>query len=329
MDLRAIETFLVLSEELHFGRAATRLCVTQGRVSQTIRALEDEVGARLFERTSRQVRLTTLGERFHSGARRGHDELLRTLRECRAVARGLAGRLRIGYMPSVGGAFLIQVARAFTARHPHCDVVLNALVGYGSLSPGPLLREGEVDLALVWSPGGDGQAVCGPDTTVGPTVAAEPRGVVVPAGHPLHRRPEVSLEDLVDYELIPPPDTVGPGARELWTPQRTPSGRRLRHTADSLAQMTGRSQILTADVLALVAGGRGLHLTVVSLLDHCPFPGLAVVPVVDMPPVVVVPVWATAAETPAVRAFAHTAADTPRPTGCAAAGLAPAPRGTG
>ncbi|MEV4443129.1 LysR family transcriptional regulator [Streptomyces sp. NPDC049577] len=325
MDLRAIETFLVLSEELHFGRAASRLCVTQGRVSQTIRALETEVGAQLFERTSRRVRLTALGERFHAGARRGHDELVRTLRECRAVARGMAGRLRIGYLPSVGGAFLSRIATDFAARHPHCDVVLNALVCRGGPNPGPLLREGEVDMALVWSPGGDGQAVRDADMTVGPTIAAESRGVVVPAGHPLHHRPAVTLDDLVDYELIGPPETAGPGERDLWTPRYTPSGRRLRHTPDGLTQMTGRSQVLADDVLTLVARGRGLHLGVVSLLDHIPFPGLAVVPVVDMPPMVVVPVWPTAAETPAVRAFAHVAAGTPRPAG----GLALSPRGVG
>jgi DNA-binding transcriptional LysR family regulator len=62
VELREIETFLVLAEELHFGRSATRLHLSQSRVSQTIRSIESRIGGRLFDRTSRQVRLTLLGE---------------------------------------------------------------------------------------------------------------------------------------------------------------------------------------------------------------------------------------------------------------------------
>ena len=61
VELREIETFLVLTEELHFGRTAERLYLSQSRVSQTIRSMETSLGGRLFERTSRQVRLTPLG----------------------------------------------------------------------------------------------------------------------------------------------------------------------------------------------------------------------------------------------------------------------------
>lgn len=110
VELRDIETFLVLAEELPFGRTAERLHLTQGRVSQTIRALERDVGAALFERTSRSVRLTALGARFQSGARRGYDELTRTLREVRDAARNVTGELRVGYLPSVGSGVLTRVA---------------------------------------------------------------------------------------------------------------------------------------------------------------------------------------------------------------------------
>lgn len=72
MDLRDVETFLVLSQELHFGRTARRLQITQGRVGQTIQALEREIGGALFDRTSRRVRLTPLGRQFLNDVGLGH-----------------------------------------------------------------------------------------------------------------------------------------------------------------------------------------------------------------------------------------------------------------
>jgi DNA-binding transcriptional LysR family regulator len=93
VELREIEAFLVLAEELHFGRTAQRLRVSQGRVSQMIRALEREVGGSLFERSSRQVRLTRLGGRFRTGAELIHNEVEDTLRACRAIVSDSGWRL--------------------------------------------------------------------------------------------------------------------------------------------------------------------------------------------------------------------------------------------
>jgi DNA-binding transcriptional LysR family regulator len=131
-----------------------------------------------------------------------------------------------------------------------------------------------------------------------------PRGVLVPAGHPLAARPEVSLEDLVDYEFFWAPDEHGtPETRDLWVPRVTPSGRPLRRTAGDVLTMTGQSEIVVDDVLTLVARGCGLHLTVVSLLDNVPFPDLKIVPISDMPPMAIVPVWSSTAENPLIRPF--------------------------
>jgi ureidoglycolate hydrolase len=72
--------------------------------------------------------------------------------------------------------------------------------------------------------------------------------------------------------------------------------------------MTGRNEVLVDDVLTLVARGRGLHCTVASLLERFPFPGLTVVPIDDMAPMVIVPVWLTAANNATIRAFAEASA---------------------
>jgi DNA-binding transcriptional LysR family regulator len=226
MELRDVKTFLTLSEELHFGRTADRLGITRGRVSQTIRALEREVGAALFERTSRRVRLTPVGERFRAGAERGYQELLTALRDSRAAARDIGGRLRVGYPPTMGGDFAAAVAAAFEKRHPECTVMLSAVDT--SLTPMATLDSTDAEVVLVWSPGGDGRALQTPGLRIGPVLAHRPRGTgpsrapaepdaygqpgrsrrvrVAPAAHHDRRRPPRPV-DAADLHIRTTPDT--------------------------------------------------------------------------------------------------------------------------
>lgn len=306
MELRDVETLLVLAEELHFGRTAERLGCSTGRVSQLIRDLEREVGGSLFERTSRRVTLTPLGERFCAGAECGYEQLRRTLREAQLAARSVAGRLRVGYLPSVGGELATRMAAAFEERHPDCSVVLNA-VGIGrAVRPEESLEHH--DAVLCWSPGGDGAALEAPGLTVGPVLARTPRALLVPAGHPLTDKPTVRLDDLADYELLRPPGTVPPRIRDLWTPGVTPSGRPLRHTEHDMATLTGRADLLPDDMLTLVARGHGLHCTVATLLERYPFSGLDLITIADLPPMAAVLTWRATDENAMIRAFARTAA---------------------
>jgi DNA-binding transcriptional LysR family regulator len=153
VELREVETFLVLAVELHFGRTAQRLRLSQGRVSQTIKALEREVGGALFERSSRHVRLTRLGEEFWKGAERISDEAAATLRACRALARGEGWRLHIGYTTSVGLEFVAELVRAFESAYPGSVVVFNS-VGVRPTAPvDSLILSPGLDIALMWCPG--------------------------------------------------------------------------------------------------------------------------------------------------------------------------------
>src|SRR5215469_2472918 len=97
MDTTEIEVFLVLAEELHFGRTAERLHMPQPRVSRLVSALEHKVGGTLFERTSRRVRLTPLGKRLHGQLQPAYAQLNAALDDARAAARQTAGVLRIAY----------------------------------------------------------------------------------------------------------------------------------------------------------------------------------------------------------------------------------------
>src|SRR5215207_8768024 len=101
VGLREIRAFLTLAEELHYGRTAERLGVTPSRVSQTIRLLETRVGGKLFDRTSRRVRLTPLGERLRDDAAPAYEQLRRAYAAAQEIATGVAGTLRLGmYTPA-------------------------------------------------------------------------------------------------------------------------------------------------------------------------------------------------------------------------------------
>ncbi len=98
MELRDIEIFLTLAEELHFGRTAERLRVSQARVSQSIKQQERRIGGALFERTSRNVRLTPLGERLRERLEAGYGEIMAGIDEAATSAREQAGTLTVGTM---------------------------------------------------------------------------------------------------------------------------------------------------------------------------------------------------------------------------------------
>lgn len=88
MDTAEIEVFLVFAEELHFGRTAERLPLTQSQVSRLAARLERRAGGALFERTTRRVRLTPLGEQLRGGLQPGYAQITATLEAARAASRG-------------------------------------------------------------------------------------------------------------------------------------------------------------------------------------------------------------------------------------------------
>src|SRR5215216_7183364 len=99
--------------------------VTPSRVSQTIRVLETRVGGKLFDRTSRRVRLTPLGERLRDDVAPAYEQLHRAYADAHEIATGVAGTLRLGmYTPVLGGPHLLDIVKIFQTRHPDCRVQL-------------------------------------------------------------------------------------------------------------------------------------------------------------------------------------------------------------
>lgn len=306
MELRDVELFLVLAEELHFRRAAQRLCLSPGRVSQSLRALEAEVGGPLFARNSRRVRLTPLGERFQLRAQGGMAQLREALREAQGAARGIDGRLRVGYFVAVGAPVMAALASGFEARYPRCRVSIAAFSKRYAFSA---LRDGLIDILLAWCPGGSVDAVGGEGRHTGAVLATDSRAVLVSTEHPLAARPEVSIETLADHELLTV-ETIGPKEFiERWSPSHTPAGTPMRRTTDELAAMLGRDPVYLIDLQTMIARKHVGYLTISSILTHHPYPGLLTIPVPDLPPCVLTPVWYTERETATLRAFTQHATE--------------------
>ena len=128
MELRHLRYFVVLAEELHFGRAARRLSISQPPLSVAIRQLEESVGARLFDRNSKEVRLTPAGQALQALGARGCCARPRRPRWRRATcAQGSAGRLRIGFVGAMLYRGLPQALASFQATHPAVRVTLAEL----------------------------------------------------------------------------------------------------------------------------------------------------------------------------------------------------------
>lgn len=124
MKLRYLETFVVVADELHFGRAAARLHVAQPAVSQTIAALEEELGVRLFDRSRRQVRLTAAGTAYRAEA----EAVLRRLSQAGDLARradaGVSGRLVVGFTTVCAISGLAAFLTRFLHAEPEVQVQL-------------------------------------------------------------------------------------------------------------------------------------------------------------------------------------------------------------
>ncbi len=129
MELRQIRSFLSIAETLHFGRTAELIHLSQPALSLQIRALEEDVGVRLFERNRRKTTLTAAGVAFRDDAARALSQLDQAIRRARLAANGKLGLLRIGFISTAGSEIVPNIFRQFRelksrsgvllARYPH------------------------------------------------------------------------------------------------------------------------------------------------------------------------------------------------------------------
>ncbi len=291
MEHRDIEVFLALAEELHFGRTAERLRVSQARVSQSVKTMERRIGARLFDRTSRRVSLTPIGAALEADIRPAYRQLLAGIERAVAAGRGVEGVLRLAFEAPAVANLISGVTAAFRARYPGCEVDISEAPFEDPLAT---LRSGEADLAVVLLP------VVDPAITTGPVVHTEPMVLAVASGHPFARREYVTLEDLGRDTVLRaahPPPAYWREPPEPWT---TPAG---------VPITRGRAYRTFQELLLVIGAGEGICPLAAHAAEYFARPGIAFVPFRDAPPARWGLMWRSAGETALVKAFASTAAE--------------------
>lgn len=303
VELRELRTFLTVAEELHFARAAERLGVNPSRVTQIIHDLEVKVGGRLFERTSRRVRLTPLGQQLRDRAAPGYRQLERAFNDTRQSAAGLTGTLRIGtYTPVNSGPFMVDIVRAFQEHHPGCEVVF---MDTGLQRPLlDWLRSGEVDMMAMRLP------ITAPDVEIGSILSREECVLLVSKRDPLASRGSVTFEDFADRAVADNPNFP----REMVEGFLPPGWSEKQFRKVNVASIS--------EAMTRAALGDLVQVSVRPVLEYVRHPGIAAVPIRDAPPSETALIWLTANRPPKVRAFARVAAEVLE-AGGAAAGLAP------
>lgn len=192
MEFRHLRCFLALARELHFGRAAQRLAMSQPPLSVAIRQLEEAVGARLFERDSKHVRLTAAGDAFRAQAQALVDRAEEARQRARDVAAGAAGHVRIGLLGSMLYRGLPGWLRRFQRDHPRIEVELREL---NSQEQVDALLQDRLDLGFL-------QTMRLPDTLRTVTVGSDPFLCCLPEGHALAGQRRIGLARMKDEPFV-------------------------------------------------------------------------------------------------------------------------------
>jgi DNA-binding transcriptional LysR family regulator len=192
VELRQLRYFVAVAEERHFGRAAKRLRLSQPPLSAQIKGLEEELGVKLFQRSTRQVALTDAGRTFLERA----EGILEAIEEAKEAAKGadegVRGRLEIGFISSATLGLLPPAIRLFRERFGGVEIELRELTSAQQIDA---LYAGEIRVGLVRLP------LRAPGLRFEP-LQEESFVVALPSGHPLEALESVPLEAMVDQPLI-------------------------------------------------------------------------------------------------------------------------------
>ncbi|WP_443072275.1 LysR family transcriptional regulator [Streptomyces sp. WMMC1477] len=264
-SIHQLRLFLVLSEELHFGHAATRLYVTQSALSQQIRGLENRLGVTLFDRSSRAVALTAAGRALLPDVKAAVEAMDRLRRAADARGRHLSGRLRVG---TIGAE----------AAMPHTRAVLGALrrqypllevevLGLNFVDHLAALYRREVDVVFLRPPV--------PDDIEVHYLATEPRVACLSADDSLAAQPRVTLGDFAEYAVVDVPPQVPRVWWDFWAVDPRPDGTPVRY---------GPAAVDIEALLHIVAQGEAMAFLPDAARHLFQRPGISYVDVEGLPP---------------------------------------------
>jgi DNA-binding transcriptional LysR family regulator len=277
LEVRQLRYFVAVAEELHFGRAAARLDMAQPPLSRTIRDLERQLGVTLFERTTRQVKLTAAGDVLLRDARTALEAVTAAAHRTRQ-AGSTTPKLRIALKADVDGGMLPQILDAYATDEAALSPQL-VLGGFGRQSQ--TLRDGLADVALVLHPfesrGLDSEPLL-----------TEPVLIALAATDPLAARTRLCLSDL-DGRTLPDGSPASNGRPAEPRPGAVPPASNL------------------SEIFSLVETGSVVFFAPASVAQRYTRPDIAYRPVSDVPDSTLAVAWPQDARSPAVAAFVRAA----------------------
>ena len=200
MELRQLKYFIALAEELHFGRAAEKLHLSQPALSKQIQALENSIEVKLFDRTKHWVRLTPAGKQFLATARSTLQELEQGIKVARQIARGKIGKLGIGFPNPALLTIVPNILQQYRSRYPKVELTL---FGGGTETQVEALRTHQVDVSFVYTPIREATLFVYP-------LYEETFVVALPKLHSLAKQKRVLLKSLADEPFILYPRSLAP-----------------------------------------------------------------------------------------------------------------------
>jgi DNA-binding transcriptional LysR family regulator len=200
MELRQLRYFVMVAEELHFGRAAERLHIAQPALSQQIQTLEGAIGVQLLRRTKRHVELTDAGRLFLEQARLTVMQAEQTAQVAAQASRGAIGRLALGFTEMTLYSVMPAIARAYRARYPEVDLTLYEMCTEEQVRA---LQSGHIQVGLLHPP------LRANDIHISP-IFCEPLIVALPDEHALAHLPDVAPAQLAEDMFILFPRDDGP-----------------------------------------------------------------------------------------------------------------------
>jgi len=247
MDLRRLRYFVAAAEELSFNRAAQRLRIAQPPLSNQIKQLEEELGVRLFERTSRGVRMTEAGETLLEEARRIFVQVDQTINLVRRVGYGEVGRLTLGFVPSASNEVLPPILHTFRHRYPGVELFLREMRPDRVVQR---LHDKQIDVGFLYLPLDDASLNI-------ECVSREPLVLALAESHPLASKAQVELQALGEEPFILPARYPMPGLYGQVTEACRQAG--------FVPKAVQKDVWLMQTIVGLVAGGIGVALVPASL----------------------------------------------------------------
>lgn len=286
MEFRELEAFVAVAEELHFGRAAQRLHLSQPALSQQVQRLEADLGTTLLHRSSREVTLTAAGEVFLDRCRALLGDVAQAVDATRRVADGVAGHLDVGYVGSALYGLLPVVVARLRRLHPAVELVLTERKTAPQLD---MLRTGGQDLGIVHRPADT------PRDLVLHDVETEEVLVALPEDHPLaDGTGAVNHADLSGTPFVLFPREIEPDTHDLLLGHAAEQGLEV----DVVQEATGLPTIL-----GLVRARVGAAFVVEGVAEHVAASGITFRPLSTPTSITTSVAWSEDTSNPAVATF--------------------------